>query len=105
MSKIKKWTSITQETKKKVYERDNGRCIFCGSPNGLPEAHYIPRSKLGSGGERNIVTACRYTCHKKLDSGTPKERETYRLIIRNHLKKHYDNWNEEDLIYKKGVSL
>ena len=104
MSKRTKWTNISAETKKRVYERDKG-CIFCGSPLGLPEAHFIPRSKGGSGGEKNIITACRYTCHKKLDSGTKDERNAYRFIAKRHLMSKYADWNEEDLIYKKNKNF
>ena len=42
-SKRTKALSITPKVKKTVYERDGGRCVLCGSPHGLPEAHYIPR--------------------------------------------------------------
>ena len=102
-NKRTKWTSISGDTKIKVYERDKGCCIFCGSPSGLPEMHIVSRANGGSGCEKNIVTACRYTCHMKMDAGTREERKLYREIAINYLKSKYDNWNEEDLIYKKGM--
>ena len=73
--------------------------------NVMPNAHYIPRSKGGLGIEQNIVTLCTEMtlnkCHRKYDFGTKKEREEIGKKIKNHLKSKYDNWNEEDLYYKK----
>ena len=61
---------IPRKVKIAVFERDNERCILCGS-NGLPEAHYIPRSKGGLGIEQNIVTLCR-ECHRRYDQTTDR---------------------------------
>lgn len=98
-SKRAKACAISQKTKKAVYERDNGLCVVCGK-RGLPEAHYIPRSHGGLGIEQNIATLCR-RCHYEFDFGTPHNRDAIGYIISCHLKKHYPDWNERDLIYKK----
>lgn len=98
-SKRAKACAISTKTKKTVYERDNGLCVVCGRL-GLPDAHYIPRSKGGFGIEENIVTLCR-DCHNLFDFGTKEQMEEIGGIIREHLKGCYPDWNEDDLIYKK----
>ena len=71
----------------------------------MPNAHYIPRSKGGLGIEENIVTLCtEFTlnkCHRKYDFGNKDERKKIGNIIKNYLQSKYDNWNEEQLYYKK----
>lgn len=98
-SKRAKACAISQKTKKAVYERDNGLCVVCGK-RGLPEAHYIPRSHGGLGIEQNIVTLCR-ECHHLFDFGTAGQMEFIGGLVREHLKRCYPDWNEDDLIYKK----
>ena len=105
-SKRAKATDISKAVKEKVFARDGGRCVVCGnSYNVMPNAHYIPRSKGGLGIEENIVTLCTEMtlnkCHRKYDFGTKKEREKIGNIIKEYLQSKYDNWNEENLIYKK----
>ena len=105
-SKRAKALDISMAVKKKVFARDKGKCVVCGnSYNVMPNAHYIPRSKGGLGIEQNIVTLCTEMtlnkCHRKYDFGTKKEREEIGEKIKKHLKSKYDNWNEEDLYYKK----
>ena len=90
-------TAISKATKEAVYERDEGCCIFCGRP-GLPEAHYIPRSHGGLGIEQNIVTACR-ECHRRMDQTT--DRPLYMAAAKEYLKSKYEDWNEEDLVFRK----
>lgn len=91
--------AITASTKKKVFARDDGRCIICGRP-GNPEAHYIRRSKGGLGIEQNIVTLCR-PCHERFDQGNAEEVKEYRKLIKKYLESKYEGWNEEDLYYSK----
>lgn len=97
-----KFTNISQDTKKKVYERDNGCCILCGKPvyESLANAHIIPRSKGGLGIEENIVTLCP-ECHHDFDQST-KRKQIYE-IIKRYIVKCYQGWTEEKMIYKKGV--
>ena len=106
-SKRAKATDISAKVKKAVWERDNGRCVVCGnSYNVMPNAHYIPRSRGGLGVERNIVTLCTNLtpnkCHYRFDFGTKDQRQQIHDIIKRYLQSKYDDWNEEDLYYKKG---
>lgn len=98
MRKGTKACDISQSVKEKVWQRDKGRCIVCGSPFAMPNAHYIARSQIGLGIEQNIVTLCA-KCHHYYDHTTM--REDYREYIRNYLKSKYPDWNEEKLKYRK----
>lgn len=98
MASRKRFTAIPKAVKEKVYERDGGRCIFCGRP-GLPEAHYVSRARGGLGVERNILTLCR-PCHDAMDNG--KYIKAFRAEAKAYLMKQYEDWNEEELIYRKG---
>ena len=97
-SKRTKALDITQKAKRIVWERDREQCIICNSPNAMPNAHFIPRSKGGLGVERNIVTLC-HSCHFKYDQTTL--RNEFGEMIKGYLKEIYSDWNERDLIYKK----
>ena len=97
MHKRTKATSIPIEVKREVYERDSGRCIFCGRA-GEPNAHYIARSHGGLGIPQNIVTAC-YSCHNRMDN-TP-DRKIYLEAAKSYLRGKYAVWREEDLVYRK----
>ena len=92
-----KATNISREVKLRVYERDKGRCIICGSP-GLPEAHYIRRSQGGLGIEQNIVTLCR-ECHREFDEG--KRHREYKEKIQDYLFRFYPDFNDYDRLYHK----
>lgn len=98
-------TDISESVKQRVWERDGGRCIVCGSTMAMPNAHYIPRSKGGLGIEQNVVTLCTSItpnhCHERFDKGTQKERLQLKKIIREYLMEHYEDWNEEYLVYSK----
>ncbi len=94
-----KATDIPQSVKKAVFERDNGRCIFCRNP-GLPEMHYISRQRGGLGIKENIVTGCR-KCHDIYDFGDKYQKQLFDDIIWDYLKKHYPDLKKEDLYFKK----
>lgn len=101
MNQRTKATNISQATKKKVYERDDGLCVLCGRP-GLPEAHVVPRSQGGLGIEQNIVTLCR-ECHRKFDQ-TDYHDKAYEIITK-YMRKHYPDWDESAVVYKKYGGL
>lgn len=98
-SKRSKACDISKAVKDKVWERDGQRCIVCWSRNAMPNAHYIPRSHGGLGIEQNIVTLCQ-ECHRAYDQSV--RRKSYQAYIRNYLKEQYEDWNEEELTYKKN---
>lgn len=100
-SKRSKALAIPQAVKQAVYDRDGGLCVWCHRP-GLPEAHFIPRSKSGLGIEQNILTLCR-ECHDKFDHGTAWERAKMRAFFHQYLFDHYDEWDEEKLIYRRDI--
>ena len=99
-SKRSKACDISKKVKDEVWKRDEHKCIICGSYQAMPNAHYIARSHGGLGIPQNIVTLCR-ECHFTYDQ--THLRQEYKNIIQAYLKGKYDDWNEQDLIYKKGV--
>jgi 5-methylcytosine-specific restriction endonuclease McrA len=94
-----KAVDISKKVKESVYKRDKGLCILCGKA-GIPNAHYIKRSQGGLGIEQNVVCLC-VKCHYEQDMG--KDTELYTSKLKEYLKGKYENWNEKDLIYRKGV--
>lgn len=98
-SKRAKACDITKKVKDRVWERDGGKCIICGSYYAMPNSHYIRRSRGGLGIEENIVTMC-MDCHREYDQGSAREQiATY---TERYLRSKYPNWNPQNLIYKKG---
>jgi predicted restriction endonuclease len=61
-------------------------------------AHIVPRSKLGLGVEQNGILCCR-SHHYMLDF--TENRKEMMKIIKGYMLKHYPDWNESELIYKK----
>ena len=97
-SKRSKACDISPNVRKEVLERDNNQCIICGANHGLQIAHYISRARLGRGIPQNLVVMCA-SCHFSMDNG--KLHRELQKCVREHLKAHYEDWNENDLIYKK----
>lgn len=101
-TKRSKATDIPQKVKREVWERDNHRCIICGSSQAMPNAHYISRANGGLGIPENIVTLCTMGgCHHKYDNGTREEREAIREKIEAYLRSIYPEWDPEKLVYRK----
>ena len=98
-SRRTKACDIPHRVKVAVWERDKQSCILCGRRDALPSCHYIPRSQNGLGVEQNIITLC-WNCHQRYDNST--ERAKIKEYIKQYLQRHYKDWNEEDLIYRKG---
>ena len=96
MHKRTKALAIPREVRRRVSERDGGRCILCGMP-GNPEAHYLPRAQGGLGIEENILTLCR-RCHRAYDG---EKRKELRPVLREYLREQYPGWDEISLIYQK----
>ena len=99
MQKRSKACDISKTVKNIVWERDHHMCIICGNPYAMPNAHYIRRSHGGLGIPKNVVTLCQ-SCHHEFDNG--KSGIHIKALVRDYLKTKYPDWNEYDLIYKKG---
>lgn len=99
-SKRTKALEIPPMVKRKVYERDNHRCVFCGRYCDVSNAcaHFIPRSSGGLGIEENILTLCN-DCHRAYDQSD--RRTKMRRVFKQHLSECYPGWDEKSLIYDR----
>ncbi len=97
MSKISKACDISLTVRAEIHTRDKV-CIICGSTNNLQIAHYISRGRLGLGIPQNLGLMCA-KCHYEYDNG--KFHNEIKSLFTEHLKAHYPEWNEKDLIYSK----
>lgn len=98
MHRETKFTAISPATKKKVWQRDFGRCVLCGSTNAGPHCHFVRRSQGGLGTEENIWTGCQ-RCHGAFDSESTDGPLHDRM--RDYFKTLYPQWDESKLKYKK----
>jgi 5-methylcytosine-specific restriction endonuclease McrA len=64
-SRRKRSRYISSDVKKRVWERDGGRCVICGSTVDLEYDHDIPFSKGGSNSADNIRLLCRHCNRSK----------------------------------------
>lgn len=96
-SKRAKACDIPPKVKERVFERDS-YCVFCGNPNASPNAHYIARSQNGLGIEQNVLTLCN-DCHYRYDNTA--DRKQMREFFKRYLQSKYEDWKEDDLVYKK----
>lgn len=98
MSKISKACDISTSVRQEVMDRDGGRCIICGSMQGIQIAHYISRARLGLGIAKNLACLC-LCCHSAYDNG--KLHSEIKNAFKGHLQANYDHWDETELTYKK----
>ena len=99
-NKRTKALEIPPTVKRKVYERDNHRCVWCGRWVDVSNAcaHFIPRSSGGLGVEKNILTLCA-DCHRAFDQSD--RRTQMRRVFRKHLMESYSDWDEKTLVYDR----
>ncbi len=57
-----KW--IRPEKRKRIYARDGGRCLWCGSAESLTLDHFLPKA-LGGGNEAGNLVTCCYSCNSR----------------------------------------
>lgn len=98
MSKASKACDISPAVRKEVMERDEGSCIICGTTYGIQIAHYISRARLGLGIPQNLACMC-LRCHGDYDNG--KLHREIKNLFRTHLQSKYQQWNEDELTYRK----
>lgn len=96
-SKRSRACDISPKVRKAVLERDK-KCIICGAIYGLQIAHYISRARGGLGIPQNLAAMC-VKCHGEMDNG--KYHKEHQNAFREHLKAHYEDWNEKELYYDK----
>lgn len=98
MKKSTKACDISICCREEVMGRDGGRCIVCGSSDGIQIAHYISRGRLGLGIPQNLACLC-HKCHFDYDNG--KLHKEIQNIFRGYLSSHYKGWDETKLTYSK----
>lgn len=57
-------TAIPERVRNEVWNRDGGRCRFCGKQEWLEYDHIVPWSKGGPSTARNLQLLCQ-TCNRK----------------------------------------
>ena len=107
MHKDTKARDFDRKAKEAISKRDSidgwPCCVFCGAAAPAPlawsNAHFIARSQGGLGIKENGLTLCP-TCHRRYDQSIA--RAEMRGYFKEYLSSHYENWNEVDLVYRKG---
>lgn len=110
-SKQARAREFSPNSRKEIYSRDCGRCIFCTMNYRMDGAlwletkilsvmHYIPRSQNGLGIPQNGALGCQYH-HNMLDNGNIGVRDEMLEKFKEYLKNHYEDWNEKELVYNK----
>lgn len=96
--KSTKATGITPKIRKKVWERDNHKCVICDCyvVEKFANSHFIKRSQLGLGIEENILTMCE-RCHTLFDLEDKEVKRKAKLYI----QQLYPNFSDEDRRYSK----
>ncbi|MCM1233485.1 MAG: hypothetical protein NC489_25500 [Ruminococcus flavefaciens] len=96
--------------RKRIRERDHGKCIFCamgyhmeyisGRFPGTDIMHFIPRSQMGLGMEQNGALGCREH-HELLDNGNKGLRQEMLGHFEAYLRACYPGWDRDRLVYRK----
>lgn len=64
---------ISERVKDRVWNRDGGKCVLCGSNENIEFDHIVPFSKGGANTYRNIQILCQDCNRKKSDNITIEE--------------------------------
>ena len=97
---------IPWKVKNIVWVRQGGESLWSHLPISVEECccHFVPRSKGGLGIEENIIGLTTFE-HRIFDLNElgdhKREHDLMREAAREHLRKFYPGWNEEDLKYRK----
>lgn len=108
MRKDTKAQDFDKHTKVAIAERDSicgwPCCVYCGDPapglTAWSNAHFIARSQGGLGVLENGLTLCP-KCHKRYDHTFARKK--MREFFREYLKSKDKYWNEDELVYRKGM--
>ena len=114
-SKQARLREFSQAARKKIRERDGGKCIFCEMNYHMEKItwmgqqitgimHYIPRSHNGLGIPQNGAIGCQYH-HEMLDNGYEGRREEMLGLFREYLRSYYPGWDEKELVYDKWSGM
>ena len=95
-SKRSQSCDISNKVKLAVWERDHHRCVLCGNPQAMPNAHFISRFDGGLGVEKNILTLC-LECHRQYDQSA--QRNHLQVELEAYLRGCYKDWNKQELIF------
>lgn len=109
-SRLTKAKEISNDTKRKVLERQHNRSIsgVALTPYNCEFHHVIPRSDSGIGYEWNIVgiTSDEHRWYHDHNDIQVNGRSRYSyiefgILMKNHLKLHYENWEESRCKFRK----
>ena len=117
-AEMSKAVQISGKTRKAVYERDDGECIFCQMGykaeaekrmdkfgyQGRQVMHYISRARGGLGIPQNLATGC-IIHHMLYDNGSHGERKEMKPLFAEYLQGCYSDWDEKKLVYNKWADL
>ena len=96
--------SFSKNVKQEIYDRDDGRCIFCGTTNQLTYMHFVARSRQGLGIVQNGALGCRL-CHTTLDNPIGKKEniksKEMKLYFTNYLNGFYPTFSDKERKYEK----
>lgn len=107
---------FSQSVKQRIWNRDNGKCIFCAMGYRPTDEdnyllvirdimHYIPRSAGGLGIEENGAVGCRYH-HHMLDNGKEGVREEMLDKMADYFRGIYGpHWDQKKKKYSKWEGL
>ena len=103
MSKRSEWCEFSPKERAVIYERDNRRCIYCGSTMFLGAAHvFVSRAQGGKGCRENGVLLCSNVCHFILDQGNDDiRRQRIQKYCEDYLHSKYGEIDIESFIYNK----
>jgi len=98
MNNRTKQTDIDAKSRAAVHERDGYQCVYCGRIDKMIElAHYIGRAQGGLGIPQNLISLC-VDCHRDYDGVGRRDMRDY---LENYLRAAYQDWDENDLVYRK----
>ena len=95
MSKRSSWCEFSNDERKYMKKRENGRCFLCGEKAPLEAMHiFINRSHGGRGIRTNGVMGC-CLCHRVMDNPIGSKE--------NELSKEYQKRCKEYLVKKENI--